>query len=206
LNGLNEDCLGVYFEYIVYDISEEIIDTGSTSTRYQDGEFSADINLVSFWYSCEFRAVGFDEGGTHYYGEWETFTVDDLAVGYYLGFQYWEAANPGINGVVWYNPPYPEALMSPTLESQEFEATVEGLKPYTTYSFRAMAYDLSDYYFSATLNFTTLANLPIFGAAEGYAYNNAKTAAQTIAELGIGRVWVSGDGTLQYESRHRREA
>jgi hypothetical protein len=123
---------------------------------------------------------------------------------YYCGFQYWEAANPGVNATIWYNPPYPEHLRDPITGIRYFSLTAENLKPDTYYYFRVVLYDLVNYTFSTEVPlFKTLVEVPIFGPVGGlgYDYLTSKRASEYIAKLAIGRMYNDAEGYINYESK-----
>jgi hypothetical protein len=206
LTGINTGCLVIYFEYKMFDPDGWLIGSGNTDNIYIEGAVSKAIWLVSGWDYCDFRAIGIDSDGVVYYSEWDSFSASILSDGFYLGFQYWETANPSSVAIVWYNPPFPDSFRSPITVSQEFSMEVVDLKQLTNYSFRAMAYDLTNYYYGETLFFTTLEQIDetIFGVGEGRDYVTSREVARRVTKVAIGRTYVDNVGSLTYESRNVR--
>jgi hypothetical protein len=164
LNGQNDGCSNVHFEYEIYNEEGDTIDEGVTSNQSvgDDSLFSANLILPSGWYDVDFRAVG-TYGGETYYGDWEWFehpvianieTLDATQVGMHsamLNGQY--TGDEMIQ--LYFHLDTGEMLFARMGANTTYWYALYGLEPSTWYSFRAVGRLGNVYYYGDWEDFET---------------------------------------------------
>jgi hypothetical protein len=119
---------------------------------------------------------------------------------FHVGIQFWKDADH--KAVQWWNPPGGATTIAST---GNYSVNIGGLSRGTTYYYRAIGYDGSDYYYGDTLSLETEAEPPeVFGTGQGYDYVTAKQGLEHVTKLAAGRGYGDKSGQFNYESRNVR--